>query len=117
MAVWIARDTVRRDARSLEVFYEIGAFTYAFLSGLVAALTVINPHGGHIQTLMVTYALVYGVGISARNAGRPVIAVGQLLLSAVPIMIVSVIVGLRVSVDKEREGLDLTEHGERAYNM
>jgi len=93
MAVWIARDTVRRDARSLEVFYEIGAFTYAFLSGLVAALTVINPHGGHIQTLMVTYALVYGVGISARNAGRPVIAVGQLLLSSVPIMIVSVIVG------------------------
>ena len=26
-------------------------------------------------------------------------------------------VGLRVSVEKEREGLDLTDHGERAYNM
>src|SRR5690606_30211130 len=63
------------------------------LSGLVAALTVLNPGGGHIQTLMVTYALVYGVGISARNAGRPFIAVGQLLLSSLPIMIVGVIVG------------------------
>ena len=26
-------------------------------------------------------------------------------------------VGLRPSVEKEREGLDLTDHGERAYNM
>src|SRR5690606_3751439 len=63
------------------------------LSGLVAALTVLNPGGAHIQTLMVTYALVYGVGISARNAGRPIIAVGQLLLSSLPILIVGVIVG------------------------
>jgi diguanylate cyclase (GGDEF)-like protein len=93
VAFWFARDTVRRDPRKLEVLYELGAFTYAFLSGLVAALTVYSPHAGHIQTLMVTYALVYGVGISARNAGRPMIAVGQLLLSALPIMIVGVIVG------------------------
>ena len=27
------------------------------------------------------------------------------------------IVGLRTSTDAEREGLDLTDHGERAYNM
>ncbi len=26
-------------------------------------------------------------------------------------------VGLRPSVEREREGLDLTDHGERAYNM
>ena len=26
-------------------------------------------------------------------------------------------IGLRPSVEKEREGLDLTDHGERAYNM
>ena len=31
--------------------------------------------------------------------------------------IVDVIVGLRVSPDREREGLDLAEHGERAYNL
>ena len=29
--------------------------------------------------------------------------------------VVDILVGLRVSVDSEREGLDLTEHGERAY--
>ena len=30
---------------------------------------------------------------------------------------VDVIVGLRVNVETEREGLDVTEHTERAYNM
>jgi len=28
-----------------------------------------------------------------------------------------VIIGLRPSVEEEREGLDITDHGERAYNM
>ncbi|MGO9462205.1 MAG: hypothetical protein ACLP1W_19150, partial [Rhodomicrobium sp.] len=31
--------------------------------------------------------------------------------------IISLIVGLRVSAEAEREGLDIAEHGERAYNM
>ena len=37
--------------------------------------------------------------------------------SAIIFKIVDIIIGLRVSVEKEREGLDLTDHGERAYNM
>jgi Amt family ammonium transporter len=37
--------------------------------------------------------------------------------SAILYKIVDVLVGLRVPVDSEREGLDLTEQGERAYNM
>ena len=37
--------------------------------------------------------------------------------TAVILGIIGVILGLRVTVDKEREGLDLTEHGERAYHM
>ena len=39
--------------------------------------------------------------------------VGSLILYKV----VDIIVGLRPTVEKEREGLDLTDHGERAYNM
>jgi Amt family ammonium transporter len=30
---------------------------------------------------------------------------------------VDILVGLRVSVEQEREGLDLSDHGERAYTM
>ena len=49
-------------------------------------------------------------------------AVGATLLwsgigSAILYKFVDVIVGLRPSVEAEREGLDITDHGERAYNM
>ena len=48
-------------------------------------------------------------------------AVGVTLLwsgigSAILFKIVDVVVGLRPDEQREREGLDLTEHGERAYN-
>jgi Amt family ammonium transporter len=31
--------------------------------------------------------------------------------------ITDVVIGLRVTEEEEREGLDETQHGERAYNM
>jgi Amt family ammonium transporter len=37
--------------------------------------------------------------------------------SAIIYKVVDFLVGLRATVEKEREGLDLTDHGERAYNM
>ena len=37
--------------------------------------------------------------------------------SAIIYKIVDVIIGLRTNVESEREGLDITEHTERAYNM
>src|SRR5580700_8080480 len=37
--------------------------------------------------------------------------------SAILYKVVDVIVGLRANVESEREGLDITEHTERAYNM
>jgi Amt family ammonium transporter len=36
--------------------------------------------------------------------------------SAILFKVVDVIVGLRVTTEEEREGLDVTDHGERAYN-
>ncbi len=49
-------------------------------------------------------------------------AVGATLLwsgigSAILYKLVDIVVGLRPSVEAEREGLDITDHGERAYNM
>jgi Amt family ammonium transporter len=38
------------------------------------------------------------------------------VVSLVALMIVKVLVGLRVPEPAEREGLDITTHGERAYN-
>ncbi len=55
---------------------------------------------------------------SGNSSSRCVVAIlwsgiGSLILYK----IVDILIGLRVSVDEEREGLDLTEHGERAYHM
>ncbi len=37
--------------------------------------------------------------------------------SAILFKVVDLVIGLRVAPDQEREGLDLAEHGERAYNL
>jgi Amt family ammonium transporter len=38
-------------------------------------------------------------------------------ISALLYFIVNALIGMRVSKDEEREGLDIATHGERAYNM
>jgi Amt family ammonium transporter len=38
------------------------------------------------------------------------------VVAAVSFKLVDLVIGLRVSEDKEREGLDTASHGERAYN-
>jgi Amt family ammonium transporter len=37
--------------------------------------------------------------------------------SFVVFIIIGVLVGLRVAEETEREGLDIADHGERAYNL
>jgi len=39
------------------------------------------------------------------------------IVSAILYKVVDVIIGLRATTEAEREGLDLSDHGERAYNM
>ena len=46
-----------------------------------------------------------------------VVIVWTAVVSAIGFYLVKVIVGLRVGEDEEREGLDITVHGERAYDM
>lgn len=43
-------------------------------------------------------------------------AVGSAIIYKIIYKIVDMIVGLRAEPEEEREGLDLAEHGERAYN-
>ena len=93
-AMWLSRDAqASRDERVLEIAFEIGALTYSLLAGLIGAITLAAGEGAHLPTLTISYALVYGVGIAARNAGRPAMAIGQLLLSSVPIMVICLALG------------------------
>lgn len=92
-AYGLSPDTENRSPRQLELIYEIGAFSYALAIGAIAAMTIWYDASAAVEVLMVANALCYGVGICARNAGRPNIAFGQLFLVCAPIMAVSLMVG------------------------
>ena len=83
-AFYLQRRTERHGTRQLELLYESGAWSYALVLGLIGALAVDNRIEPQVELLMVGNAIGYGVGISARNAGRPLIAVGQLFLAILP---------------------------------
>ncbi len=81
------------NAFALEFLYEIGAFGYALSLGSIAALTVWLDVDTSVQLLMVSNALAYGTGIAARNAGRPVISIGQTIFATVPVCAVLLLFG------------------------
>jgi diguanylate cyclase (GGDEF)-like protein len=83
-------------ARS-EVIYELGAWAFALLIGLFALLTLTRSDDALHHLLAATLATGYAAGISGRNAGRPVIAIGQLALASTPLSI-----GLLLSADPVR---------------
>ena len=61
-----------------------------------------------------TYDMLTQVTAQAKAVGMTLLwsGVGSLIL----FKLVDIIVGLRPGTDQEREGLDITDHGERAYN-
>lgn len=62
-----------------------------------------------------TYDLVTQMIAQAKAVGATLIWSG--VGSAILYKIVDIVIGLRPTVDEEREGLDISDHGERAYNM
>ncbi|MCV0382049.1 MAG: EAL domain-containing protein [Erythrobacter sp.] len=89
----LPRGRKSHNARWLEIAYEIGAFAYAGMIGIIAAATIVMDLPAGVELLMVANALGYGTGICARNAGRPVIALGQLAWVTLPVMAACLWVG------------------------
>jgi Amt family ammonium transporter len=46
-----------------------------------------------------------------------VVVVWTAVVAFIGFYIVKLVVGIRVTEEEEREGLDITSHGERAYDM
>ena len=94
-------------------------------------LDVFGIHGiggivGSIGTGIVTSPLLGGFGADDFSiASQTLIQLQAVLIaiawsaigSAIVFAIVKAVLGLRVASDAEREGLDITDHGERAYNF
>ncbi len=84
MALGLPR-LVGRDTAWLERLYQLGAFSFCLLVGILSALTIEYGLPGPAQMLIICFAIGYGGGMSARNAGRPAIAVGGMVLTFAPI--------------------------------
>ena len=102
---------------SLDVFgvHGVGGITGALLTGVFAAPSL----GGSgiwdyiTETALPEYDIASQVWIQAQGVLVTVALSGTVALVA--FLIVKVTVGLRVSEEAEREGLDITSHGESAY--
>jgi len=104
----LAKHRLRLDD-SLDVFgiHGLGGIVGSIGTAIVA-LPVLGGHGGE------EYALGAQLG---RQLGAVLLAIGWSAAgSAFCFWLVSKAVPLRGSDDEEREGLDLSDHGERAYN-
>jgi Amt family ammonium transporter len=62
-----------------------------------------------------SYDMVTQVIIQSKAVGFTILWTG--IVSAILFFIVKALIGLRPVEEKEREGLDITDHGERAYNL
>ncbi len=106
---------------SLDVF---GVHCVGGILGALATGILVDPALG--GTGILDYAAKPGEGVvAAYSLSTQMIAqakaVGVTLLwsgvvSAILYKLVDLVIGLRPTEDKEREGLDVTDHGERAYN-
>ncbi len=76
-----------RQTATLEVLFEIGAFAFAGAMGATATLAMVQGVNPNAQLVLIVLAVGYGTAIASRNAGRPVIALGQLLLVLAPVSI------------------------------
>ncbi len=103
---------------SLDVFgvHAVGGILGALLTGVFVSPDLGGP--GFVTDWVKATTGFTSIGeqlvIQAKAVG--VAVVWSAVATAVSLFIVKMIVGLRVSEDDEREGLDITSHGETAYN-
>lgn len=96
---------------SLDVF---GIHGVGGIIGAVATGIVVAPSLGGTGLASGEYVMAAQVWIQVKAVLVSLLWAG--IGSAVLYKIVDVVIGLRAAPEKEREGLDLAEHGERAYN-
>jgi len=104
---WLKPKLGYDDALDTFGVHGVGGTVGALGTGIVysAALGGPSPDGWEMGHQLAVQAMTVGTTIVWAAAG-----------TAISIFVAKLVTGLRVSADSEREGLDLAEHGERAYN-
>lgn len=74
-----------RQTRRWERIYQIGAYCWSGLLGLNCAAVLLTTQDATLHVIVATMTAGYAAGITGRNAGRPIIAISQLMLAALPL--------------------------------
>lgn len=106
---------------SLDVFgvHGVGGIVGALLTGVFNSPNLGGPSavGDWVTASMITadaYTIAGQVWTQAKAVGLTIIWSG--VVSVIAFKLVDLVIGLRVSEEDEREGLDITSHGETAYH-
>jgi len=106
---------------SLDVFgvHGVGGIVGALLTGVFNSPALGGPSavGDWVTVSMITpdaYSIAAQVWVQAKAVGVTVIWSG--VVSVIAYKIVDLTIGLRVTEEEEREGLDISSHGETAYH-
>jgi Amt family ammonium transporter len=103
---------------SLDVFgvHGVGGILGALLTGVFAAPSLggTGVYDYVANAVAANYSISSQVWIQAQ--GVLVTIVWSAVVSIIAFKLVDLVIGLRVSEEDEREGLDITAHGETAYN-
>lgn len=104
---------------SLDVFgvHGLGGILGAILTGVFAAPSLGGT--GTYDYVANKFSADYSIGsqVWIQTQGVLYTIVLSAVVSVIALLIVKTVVGLRVPEDEEREGLDVTAHGEKAYNL
>ena len=98
---------------SLDVFgvHGVGGIIGAVLTGVFTAPGLGGTGGGDPETFSVMSQ------VAVQIEGVIITIVVSAVVSLIAYKVVDMIVGLRVPEEEEREGLDITSHGETAYHL
>ncbi|PVE44619.1 hypothetical protein H663_000955 [Limnohabitans planktonicus II-D5] len=110
-----------RHANSLDVFgvHGVGGIVGALLTGVFNSPSLGGPSavGDWVTVSMVTadaYSIAAQVWTQAKAVLLTIVWSG--VVSVAAYKIVDLTIGLRVTEEEEREGLDISSHGESAYH-
>jgi Amt family ammonium transporter len=117
--VWLKAKLGYDDALDVFGVHGIGGMLGALLTGVF-----VNPGLGGVgvtdylaaDTSAKVAEYIFSVQMKAQIIDVVTVVILSAVVSYVALMICKVTTGLRVSEQEEREGLDIVDHGERAYN-
>ena len=103
-ATWLKNRLGYDDSLDVFAVHGLGGITGAILTGVFAVEAIGGTPGAIEGNFGQIFTQIYGVGVTV---------VWCAVVSFILLKIIGAVVGLRASEDDQREGLDVTFHGER----